>query len=244
MTLDILRWSPDDYQALVAMARTQGAPPEWFAAVMYRESDLNPKAMNPSIPTLGINQISAPNLKAYGLSDEQLALFLSWSPARQMKYVERFYRPWRPATGWVSRAQIYQAAYMPGTIKWKGSDPATVLSKKGQPEYDLNTSLDPDKKGFVTVGDLERVLQARIDRSDSLFDYALAGIDNAGGNLEPGEVAMLERAGFRTVESPWTSVSPPASNAGLAAVFVGAALLGVGGYYALRTAKHGQPVSS
>lgn len=233
---DALGWTLTDYQALKDLETHQGAPAEWFAAVQYRESDMNPAAKN-ALGFRGLIQFSVQNLKDYGLSDAQIDKFTTWTPAKQMKYVDRFYRSWRPATGWESRAQIYQATYMPGTIKWKGSAPTTILAKKGSQEYDLNTGLDVGHKGYITVGDLESVIQTRLDRDDSLWIYALAGIDAAGGSVDPNSVAQLERTGLLNQERAILT-APPSSRGAVAATFAGAVLLALGGYYAFQNRRY------
>lgn len=222
---DSLGWSLDDYKALVEMANRHQAPPEWFAAVMYRESDMNPRAKN-SLGFRGLIQFSIDNLKnMFRLSDTQTENFTNLTPAKQIKFVDRFYHAWRPSDGWANRAQLYQATYMPGTIKWKGSDPGTILAKKGEQTYDLNLSLDPDKKGFITVNDLERVIQARLDRNGSLWPVALQGIAAAGGDTG-GVVAEVDRTGWYT-ETPGVTVVQPSPVPAVAAAVTGLGLVGL-----------------
>ncbi len=220
------------------MAQNQEAAPDWFAAVMYRESNMNPTAKNP-LGFQGLIQFSRQNLVDWGLTPTQVETFNKRTAAQQMPFIQRFYRSWRPKDGWVSRAQLYQATFMPGTIKWKGSDPSTVLAKKGDPEYDQNPSLQ-NATGKITVGDLENVIQAHIDQNDSQWNVALAGIDAAGGNLPSAAVAMLEKAGYRTLESPTVVVSEPTSTSGIVAVTLGVALAGIGAYYGYQTFAHAQ----
>lgn len=232
---DILGWTLDDYQSLVDLATHQGTPPDWPAAVLYSESDFNPRVKNPSTGFQGLIQFSTDNLRAFGLSPAQIDKFTKLTPAQQMKYVDRYFTAWRPATGWESRAQMYQSTFMPGTLKWKGSAPDAVLAKKGQPEYDLNTVLDRDKSGTITVSDLEQRIAERLEQPGSQWLAILAGIDAAGGVLPEPEVALLERAGIHTrALHPFLFPPPISTAAGLAAVVTGSALLGLGTYLALR----------
>jgi hypothetical protein len=229
---DSLGWTLDDYKSLVDMASRHQAPPEWFASVMYRESDMNPRAKN-SLGFRGLIQFSVDNLKnMFMLSDTQTENFTNLTPSKQMRFVDRFYKAWRPQDGWANRAQLYQATYMPSTIKWKGSDPGTILAKKGEQAYDLNLSLDPDKKGFITVNDLDRVIQARMDRSGSLWPVALQGIAAAGGDT--GDWTYnVERTGWYT-QTPGVTVVQPSPVPAVAAAVAGVGLLGLAVFIATR----------
>jgi len=194
MSRDVLGWSSEDYAALVEMANDQGSPADWFAAVMYRESDFKPSALN-ALGFRGLIQFSVSNLETmFRLSETQIANFTKLTPKQQLRYVGRYYKAWRPLDGWINRAQLYQATYMPGTIQFKGSANSTVLAKKGELNYNANLSLDPKKKGFITVQDLEDVIQLRIDRSDSQWPTILEGI-NAVSGQDATVVANLENLG-------------------------------------------------
>jgi hypothetical protein len=177
---DILGWTAEDYQALVAMADRQGAPAEWFMAVMASESDMRPWAANAE-GCVGLIQFCSP----------PVANMASLSPAQQMPYIERYYAPKRPSGGWESRAQIYQANYLPATIRSKGSDPDTVIAVRGDGLYQ-GTIFDHTNKGFTTVNDLEIRLQDKTQGRE--WQAALAGIAAAGGSISP----------FR--RSPWTII--------------------------------------
>jgi hypothetical protein len=181
---DVNGWTADDYAALVAMANHQGAPPDWFAAIMLSESGLNPAAEN-SIGCRGLIGF------CFGAPPR------GTNPAEQMPYVNQYYQGWRPAGGWISRAQLYQSGYVPDTIRKLGSAPGTVLTRKGDGLYDGNEPLDPDNKGFITVNDLDRRLDHVTAANPRQWAAAQAGIVAAGGTLStsaaraPSHATML-----------------------------------------------------
>lgn len=179
---DILGWSPDDYAALVQAASQIGVPPDWLAAVMMSESTMQPWAKNPS---------GAQGLIQWANLGQDVT---SWTPAEQMPLVVKYYTPWIPNGGWISRAQLYQANYLPATIKTKGSDPNTVISVKGDGNYQ-GTIFDHTNKGYTTVGDLETRLEDVT--KGTKWQAALDGIAAAGGNSSspaPNPATTIQKA--------------------------------------------------
>lgn len=169
---DLNGWTPADYQGLVAVARRIRIPADWLAAVMLNESGLHSSATN-SIGCVGLIQWCSPPR-----SD-----MASLSPADQMPYVLQYFSGWTPPGGWSSRGQLYQATYVPATIQLKGSSPTTVITQRGDGLYDGNETLDPDGKGWITVGDLDRVLGATVAAHPQKWAAVEAGIQAAGGSL-------------------------------------------------------------
>lgn len=184
---DAVGWNPSDYDALESMARAEGIPAGWPAAIMLSESGMNPDATN-SIGCVGLIQFCL-DKPPYGLT-----------PAQQMPYVQRYFQQRRPAGGWISRAQLYQSAYLPATIAELGSDPSTIIARQGGPFYAGNEVFDPEGKGYITVGDLD----ARLDRVTAGHPEAWAnisaGIRSAGGSLGGfpawGSTALLIAGGL------------------------------------------------
>ena len=176
---DILGWSPDDYAALVNVAADLGVPPDWIAAVMMSESSMRPWAKNPS-GAQGLIQWANLGYDVTG-----------WTPAEQMPLVGKYYKPWMPPGGYISRAQLYQANYLPATIAKKGSSPDTVISVKGDGNYQ-GTIFDATNKGYTTVGDLE-VRLAKVTQG-AQWAAAMAGIDQASPSSSPATNSMWTNA--------------------------------------------------
>lgn len=207
------------------MAERQGAPAADFAAVMMSESGMNARAKNAS-GYRGLIQMSKENLQDQGMSNAQIDNYTNLSPAQQMPSIERYYRGWRPPSGWASRAQIYEATYLPALIRLKGSDPNTILTRKGDGTgwYEGNQIFDRAKKNYITVGDLERRIQiATEDENPQGWADALTGIQGAGEN-------PFQTASFHPVSS---KTNPNT----IAATILGGLILGAAGYYAYMTQK-------
>jgi len=185
---DIVGWNPSDYTALVNMAYSLGAPAEWFAAVMMSESSMQASAQNSS-GCVGLIQFCSP----------PVANMTSMTPAQQMPYVANYYLPKVPAGGFISRAQIYQANYLPATIAKDGSDPSAVISTKGDGLYQ-GVIFDHTNKGYTTVGDLEYRL-AQVTQG-AKWQAVLDGIQAAGGSQPvntPSSVASFVSSDLKQV---------------------------------------------
>lgn len=240
---DAIGWQPADYEALVKLAGRMPAPvqegsvpPEWLAAVMYSESRMRPWKAN-GLGYRGLIQLGTQELKGMGLSDAQLARFTQLTPAQQMRYVERYYKVWQPAGGWISRAQLYQGTFLPSTIRYKGSDPATVLASKpsdGCPKaHDVfcnNKILSHDGKK-ITVGDLDQTIEDVLTQTKEgplEWPVVLEGIRHAKqtASLPGGPVPGIVPVAFAT------PAPTPAATDSAALLFGGLLLLG-GGYWLL-----------
>lgn len=172
---DRLGWTSDDYAAQHAVAQHQGIPDDWLAAVEMSESSMNPAARNPS---------GAQGLIQFANLGQDIT---GWTPAQQMPLIDAYFTPKRPPGGWISRAQLYQAGYLPITIKTKGSEPNTILSVQGDGFYQ-GAIFDRQGKGFTTVADLEARLNdvtygASTPGAIARWNAALAGIAAAGGSF-------------------------------------------------------------
>lgn len=216
-------WTTNDYTALVQMAQDQGAPADWFAAVMMAESSMNPSAKNPA-GYRGLIQFSKDNLRSLGLSNAEIENFTKRTPAQQMPFVARYFLPKRPPGGWINRSQLYQATYLPATIRSKGSAPGAVLARRGDGTgfYEGNTIFDFDKKGFITVGDLEHRLQNVTSNRSVKWADALNGIQAVSGQPTDDHFVVF---------NPETAAVPRISRGTVMATILGGLVLGASGYY-------------
>lgn len=226
-------WTQNDYAALVQMARSQGVPPDWFAAVFMAESGMHAGAQNrrgcvASQSTTcyqGLAQLSKEFLQStMHMSPAEMDSFARRTPAQQMEAIDRYFRPWRPRSGWISRAQIYQATFLPATIARKGSTPNTVITRREDSDsfYEDNLIFDRAKKGFITVADLDRRMEIATEHDNPQgWRDALVGIQNAGGDNS----FVLERP-VRPVEA-----AGGMSAAELAVTILGGLVLGASTYY-------------
>jgi hypothetical protein len=165
---DLLGWNPEDYAALVALANQMGVHADWLAAVMLSESGMNPNIVN-SVGCIGLIQFCGAKPP------------LGLTPAQQMPYVGRYYGQFSPPGGWYSRAQIYQANFVPATLP-HGSDPDLVLARQGDGNYEGNAAaFDVSGKGTITVQDLDDRLDRIIAQNPKTWAAVESGIGAAGG---------------------------------------------------------------
>lgn len=66
--------------------------PNWLLAVMYKESRLNPQAVNKTGGATGLIQFMPSTAKGLGTSTEEL---FRMSNVEQLKYVEKYFRPYK-----------------------------------------------------------------------------------------------------------------------------------------------------
>jgi hypothetical protein len=111
----------------------------------------------------GINQITKNNLASVGFTgsgDEYIKL----TAEEQLPYVEKYYKRYTGMLTSVSR--LYQVNYLPATMGTVTQPDGVLAAKDGVYAwaYNSNPSLDPDvpKKGYITLDDLRRVVEAAI----------------------------------------------------------------------------------
>lgn len=134
----------------------------------WHESGLNPAAYNANGGASGINQLMPDFLKSSGWKLSP-AEYRKLSAEDQLPYVENFLRPWAHL-GLTSPGMVYALNYLPGRVAQRGTTPETVLTQRGDVDYhklgkafsyyDGNESLDFDKDGRITIGDLQNVALA------------------------------------------------------------------------------------
>lgn len=182
-------WTDDDFRALDAMAKRLRMKTPDLLLVLYAESGLKPNAAFPGNLAVGLNQITRSTAHALGISDDEYLSILNKSVTEQIPYIERYFRnvPWvARGNPFQSATQIYQANFAPATL-FRGSSPEIVLytqAHDGQ-SYTLNSAFDVEKKGYITVGDLGRLLERR--SREKIYLIALGRLRAALGDpsLQP-----------------------------------------------------------
>ena len=150
----------DEFFAQVkAMSKRLGCNAADALKVWFSESiGIDAKAKNPA-GAYGINQIT--NLTGVGYSgsaDEYLAL----GAEGQLPYVEKYYTPYKGRITSVSR--LYQVNFLPATVNTITSPEQILAQKDGVYgwAYKGNPALDPEKKGYITLDDLRKVVESAI----------------------------------------------------------------------------------
>lgn len=134
-----------------------GIEPEHALLVYAAESRLNPAAANRA--AWGLPQAQAPLLRALGWQDEPSA-FARLTVAQQAPWIRRILESQIRDIGYTpaSALELYTANFSPLAAREK----RWVIYSRDDPSqtdfYNSNRNLDREKKGYITTGDLDRVL--------------------------------------------------------------------------------------
>lgn len=214
---------PDAFFAgLKAYAVELKFDPVWMLDIMWEESGIKPSAAYRHPPDFATGLIGFEDVHGVGAEpDNSLAshdAFAKLSAVQQLPYARNF---WRPMAGKAtSGANLFQYNFLPASLARGTSDDTVVCAKNGTGYngqeahfYAVNTVLDTDKDGYITVADLGR----RLDASKR----------TKTGALIPRYAEALARLGGATPAVP--SGAAPASVGGIVGVgllVAGAAALG------------------
>jgi len=123
-----------------------GVDPNWLMAVMYKESRLNPKAVNPTGGATGLIQFMPRTAESLGTTT---AALLNMSNLEQLDYVHAFYRPYRGRMN--SYVAMYQATFFPISL----GKPDDWVFQSAQHSAQLiaqqNPIINRNENGVITV---------------------------------------------------------------------------------------------
>lgn len=124
--------------------------------VMYSESGVFAHAHNKNGHASGILQFMPAILQGLGWRQGSV-VFRSLSPEEQLPFVFSYFKPWnKDGKPWASAERLYQATFLPGTLRW-GNTPDLVLSAKGGTlgwAYQANAGFDRNGDLKITLGEL------------------------------------------------------------------------------------------
>jgi hypothetical protein len=172
---------PDAYVALWELADAGGPRPEYVLPVLAYESSFDPNADN-GAGYYGVNQESGDQLQAMGIDP---ANYKTWSAGQQIRAVVlpryKYLVSKYGAIG--SGARAYQGNYLPATLATARSLTSVLASRADDPHgwYRDNPTLDVNKDGLITVGDL-----ADLVSREAADPFVKDAIDRAY-TLRPGE---------------------------------------------------------
>lgn len=196
--------TPHFRYALWSMAQRNGWDVDAIAAVMSMESGFRPDAKNPKATASGLIQMIDATAKSVGVPGGADGL-RKLSAVEQLPYVETFYgrafgRSLTP------RAVDY---YLAGWGSGVGAPMSHVLARRDDPLkfnggtenlYTLNSALDRNKDGTISVSDIDAHMKARQAKAGGAFVDVFS---------EDSEAIPL-------VVEPGSGVSPGLPSAGLA----------------------------
>jgi len=158
------RLSDEFWVELVKMANRLNAKPEDMAKLLYHESAFDPKAMyisNGRPVAKGLHQLTLIGAKGMGMTKSQWDNYENTDPIQQLRNIEKYMGALGKIKGvneW-DATQLYVANFAPKYVNQSDA----VLYKKYKddgsknPSYTLNSGLDQDKKGYISVADLGKV---------------------------------------------------------------------------------------
>lgn len=166
------------YQKLLQLSAKVGMKPEDILNVMAVESGLDPAAHNPNGNASGLVQVMPKFLSGLGFKGTPEE-FRSTPASVQLDVVERLIQNMMKINGGplTSASQYYVGNFLPVALKLDGvrkNRPETIIVSKNPLEphlpnvsvekektfYNANHSLDFDRDGNITYGDIQNVLKA------------------------------------------------------------------------------------
>jgi hypothetical protein len=167
------------FPALRDFAASVGAPPDWFLAVFYLESRLDPGVGN-ALGYVGLNQMMGGYLQARGIDP---ADYLTWPASRQLTQV---IGPWYKQVladfmlGKMTRSAggLYALNLYPASVGKRGDGPLVAVICSAGPTrheraaYRANKALDTSGSGAITIGGLDAFLFHLTEQS--MYREALA----------------------------------------------------------------------
>lgn len=127
-------------------------PRNMLAVSAFEAGGVNPAAANPA-GAYGLFQWTEASRAKIGWL-KPMAMIASLSSEEQLPLIDRYFRAHAP---YGSIGEVYGETFLPGRMAARGRSPDTVLTEAGEKEkfYESNRSLDADKNGKITIGDLE-----------------------------------------------------------------------------------------
>lgn len=124
--------------------------PNWLLGVMWKESKLDPSALNKQSGAVGLIQFIPSTAAGLGVSVVELRLMDS---VRQLEYVEKYYQPYRSKLK--SYPDMYLAIFMPIGL---GKPDDWVMEFKGVSAEKIaawNPAIDLNRDGKITISEFK-----------------------------------------------------------------------------------------
>lgn len=189
------------YNKLLQVCRNLSMKPEDLLAVMFYESGLNPKAHNKNGNASGLIQFMPTTLKGLNYKGTH-SDFRELDAEAQLDYVQKYIASQMKFNGgpFTSATDYYVANFFPVALQLPGvkaKDPNTAIVEKNPKykkyahiapkltlaeeiaAYNANPSLDVDKDGVISYGDLQRVMGFSITNSN--YTKILQDLKNSTG---------------------------------------------------------------
>lgn len=181
---------------LARLGQRHTTDPAIYLSVWCVESGLKPSAVNPDGGARGLNQMMPETLHALGAPAD----FETLAGEEQLPWIERLLGAHEQSNRgpFLTAARYYHANFFPKTMSRGSASDAIVVARDAadpveRAAYAHNRGLDVDHDGFVTVRDLEAVLE----RVTAGFADAFARLERAVAALPPPGVTWSVPHGAR-----------------------------------------------
>jgi hypothetical protein len=145
-----------------------GVEADWLMTIFYKESRVNPQAVNSQSGATGLIQFLPSTANRLGTSTTQLR---TMTAQQQLYYVKKYFDPYKGKLNNVY--DTYFAVFYPKAI---GKADGTILFSTGSTAYAQNKSLDQDKNGNVTVLDVKKWFAKGADLKISTQSKYITGV--------------------------------------------------------------------
>jgi len=143
----------DEFKAgVIDVAKKLRIDPNWLMMVFWKESKMNPSAVNSTTQATGLIQFMPATAISLGTTVSALK---TMSNVEQLKYVYKYYYPYR---NYITKAEdLYLITFYPNADKKH----AGTLSKPDEWQfpnsvYEANKGVDQNKDGILTIGDIRQ----------------------------------------------------------------------------------------
>lgn len=179
-------------RALYEGASARGWNPDYLATVMSFESGFNPAAKNAQSGALGLIQWVSDGsfdatAKKAGMSWLKRSALPSITAEQQLPLVFAWYEG-KGIGSSSSMVDYYLAVFMPALV---GKATDYVAAREGTLAYTQNAGFDRDAKGYYTVGDIGRSIQAVLAQGQKAPRVDVPGVTGAPVALSPFLAAAL-----------------------------------------------------
>ncbi len=148
-------------RAFHTACKTIGCDPLDLLGVMMSESGVRPAARNPNGNASGLIQFMPATLRGLGWKTGDQS-FRCLSASQQLPFVIAYLGSWKKDAGaYDSAGRIYQAIFLPGTLK-RASQPFDVLAAKGGVlgwAFEANAVFDANGDGRITLDELTQAVK-------------------------------------------------------------------------------------
>ena len=124
--------------------------PDWLMAVMYKESGINEKAVNPNGGATGLIQFMPATAKSLGTTTAALR---AMSNVEQLDYVYKYYKPY--VTKLNSYPDLYLATFFPAALGKSDDWVLQTSSLSAKTIARANPAIDLNRDDKITVGEFK-----------------------------------------------------------------------------------------